>query len=80
VTDGASTFGLGNEDFNVRSFRSNMVLRWEWRRGSTMYLVWQQNREADLLTGNAQPGDLVNTLDAPGSNFLALKVTYWTGL
>ena len=80
VTDGASTFDLDNEDFNVRSFRSNMVLRWEWRRGSTMYLVWQQNREADLLTGNARPGDLWNTLDAPGSNFLALKVTYWTGL
>jgi hypothetical protein len=80
VTDGASTFTLPNEDFNVRSFRSNMVLRWEWRRGSTMYLVWQQNREADLITGNARPGDLWTTLDAPGSNFLALKVTYWTGL
>jgi len=80
ITDGASTFDLDNEDFNVRSFRSNAVLRWEWRRGSTMYLVWQQNREADLLTGNARPGDLWNTLDAPGSNFLALKLTYWTGL
>jgi hypothetical protein len=80
VTDGAATFDLDNEDFNVRSFRSNMVLRWEWRRGSTMYLVWQQNREADLFTGNARPGDLWNTLDAPGTNFLALKVTYWTGL
>lgn len=80
VTDGASTFEFDNEDFNVRSFRSNMVLRWEWRRGSTMYLVWQQNREADLITGRARPGDLWNTLDAPGSNFLAVKVTYWTGL
>jgi hypothetical protein len=80
VTDGATLFTLPNEDFNVRSFRSNAVLRWEWRRGSTMYLVWQQNREADLVTGNARPGDLWNTLDAPGSNFLAIKVTYWTGL
>ena len=80
VVDGASTFDLDNEDFNVRSFRSNAVLRWEWRPGSTMYLVWQQNREADLLRGNARPGDLWNTLDAPGSNFLAIKVTYWTGL
>lgn len=80
VTDGAATFSLDNEDFNVRSFRSNAVLRWEWRRGSTLYLVWQQNREADLITGRARPGDLWNTLDAPGSNFLAVKVTYWTGL
>lgn len=80
VTDGASTFTLPNEDFNVRSFRSNMVLRWEWRRGSTLFLVWQQNREADLISGNARLDDLWNTLDAPGSNFLAVKLTYWTGL
>lgn len=37
VTDGATTFDIDPEDFNVRSFRSNAVLRWEWRPGSTMY-------------------------------------------
>ena len=31
-------------DFQVRSFRSNLVLRWEWRPGSILYVVWQQNR------------------------------------
>ena len=36
-------------DFNVRSFRSNLVLRWEWRPGSTLYLVWQQDRETDEI-------------------------------
>ena len=41
VTDPNGTFTLKNYDFNVRSFRSNVVLRWEWRRGSTLYLVWQ---------------------------------------
>ena len=80
VTDGAATFSLENEDFNVRSFRSNMVLRWEWRRGSTMYLVWQQSRETDLVDGRAAPSDLWRTLDVPGTNFLAVKLTYWTGL
>ena len=33
ITDGASTFTLSNRDFNRRSFRSNVVLRWEWRPG-----------------------------------------------
>ena len=45
-----STFTVANNDFNVRSFRSNVVLRWEYRPGSTLYLVWQQDRrvsEAD---------------------------------
>ena len=46
VRIGSSAFTLRNRDFNVRSFQSNVVLRWEWRPGSTMYLVWQQNRVA----------------------------------
>ena len=33
-----------NLDFNLRSLRGNAVLRWEWRAGSTLYLVWQQSR------------------------------------
>src|SRR5690606_2908004 len=39
-----------NPDFNFRSLRGNAVLRWEWRPGSTLYLVWQQDRsnEADV--------------------------------
>jgi hypothetical protein len=80
VTDPQDTFDIDNEDFNVRSFRSNAVLRWEWRPGSTLFLVWQQNREADRLFGTARPGDLFNTLGAPGENFLAVKLTYWTAL
>ncbi len=77
VTDGASSFDIDNEDFNVRSFRSNMVLRWEWRPGSTMYLVWQQDREADRVSGVARPRDLLQSLGTPGENFLAVKLSYW---
>ena len=36
VTAGTQTFTIDPEDFNVRSFLSNVVLRWEWRPGSTM--------------------------------------------
>ena len=44
MRDGGDHFTLRNQDFNVRSFRSTTVLRWEWRPGSTVYLVWQQDR------------------------------------
>ena len=37
VTAGGSTLTLRNRDFNTLSFRSNVVLRWEWRTGSTLY-------------------------------------------
>ena len=65
-------------DFNVRSFRSNAVLRWEWRPGSTLFLVWQQDRSGDRIpVERVGPRSLLETLDSPGDNFLALKVTYW---
>ncbi|HEX8394097.1 MAG TPA: DUF5916 domain-containing protein [Longimicrobium sp.] len=65
-------------DFTVRSFRSNAVMRWEWRPGSTLFLVWQQNRSASELGGdNVGFGTLGDTFGARGDNVLALKMSYW---
>jgi hypothetical protein len=80
VTVGGETFTFGSRDFNVRSFRSNAVMRWEWRPGSTLYLVWQQDRSASRALRLVRPGDLFDALGAPGDNFLALKVSYWIPL
>jgi hypothetical protein len=80
VTDGASTFDIDNEDFNVRSFRSNAVLRWEWRPGSTLFVVWQQDRAADRVFAPVRPGDLLGALGAHGENVFAVKVNYWLSL
>ncbi|MGE3614541.1 MAG: hypothetical protein AB7L66_01615, partial [Gemmatimonadales bacterium] len=40
----APAFSFPAPDFRTRSLRSNMVLRWEYRPGSTLFLVWNQNR------------------------------------
>ena len=71
---------LRNPDFNVRSLRGNAVLRWEWRPGSTLFFVWQQQRS------QAQPyGDFDLTRDVPGvfgarpDNVFVVKATYWLG-
>ena len=78
VTDGADTFDLENNDFNIRSFRSNFVLRWEWHRGSTLFLVWQQDHFSSEDQGDfVSAGSLFDTLSASGDTFLALKVSYW---
>jgi len=54
------------------------VVRWEWRPGSTLYVVWQQNR---FDTGDprrrAGLGSLVDTFSTDGENFLAVKLSYW---
>lgn len=78
VTDGEQEFTFSNPDFNIRSFRSNLVLRWEWRPGSTAYLVWQQDRfEARDPGRRVGPGGLFQALGATGDNVIALKISYW---
>ena len=78
VTDGLSSFTLRNRDFNVQSFRSNLVLRWEWRAGSALYLVWQQDRELErTLPDRVSVGDMFSSLGRRGDNFLAIKIAYW---
>ena len=54
VNVGGSTFTLRNRDFNTLSFRSNVVLRWEWRTGSTLYVVWQQDRSGTETVRHAR--------------------------
>ena len=82
VTDRDDSFILRNYEFNVRSFRSNVVLQrgaaLEWRPGSTLFVVWQQNRENRLAEGvHVGPGDLFESLSAPGDNILTVKTTLW---
>ena len=42
--NGSNDFSFDQPDFSVFNFRSNMVLRWEFVPGSTVYLVWSQNK------------------------------------
>jgi len=78
VRAGNSAFTLKNRDFNVRSFQSNVVLRWEWRPGSTMYAVWQQNRDArDAIGTRVGLGDAFRSVRAPGSNIFLVKTSFW---
>lgn len=78
VTVGAARLRLPVRDFNILSFRSNMVLRWEWRPGSTAYVVWQQNRGERRTAGSlVRPSSLYDTLTATGDNVFAIKLNYW---
>jgi hypothetical protein len=81
VTDGSNSFTLPNLDFNRLSFRSNLVLRWEWLPGSTAFLIWQQSRFAEDARGQLiAPRDLLDATKAQGDNILVAKVSYWFGV
>ena len=83
----APAFEVDDGDFSHRSLIGNAVLRWEWRPGSTLFLVWQQRR-VNRVTGQAAgaPGwvgnfdlgrDAGDMFDASADNILMVKVNYW---
>ena len=81
VADGQDSFDLTNRDFNVVSFRSNAVLRWEWKPGSTLFVVWQQDRFERTLTDARVAGrDLFGSLRSPGVNSFLVKASFWLPL
>ena len=73
----AAPFSFGNPDFNYKSLRGTVVLRWEYRPGSLLYFVWTQNRADYANPGDLQLGrDLGDLFSAPGDNIFLLKVSY----
>jgi hypothetical protein len=74
----ASSFSFSGPDFNYRSLRGNAVLRWEFRPGSALYLVWNDQREDEVTSGQFHPRrDLGDTIEAPGRDIFLIKVSYW---
>ncbi len=65
--------------FNVQQFRSNVVFRWEYRPGSTLFLVWSQGREssADLEGAKSFRGDLGDLFRRRANDTFLVKVSYW---
>ncbi|HET7220863.1 MAG TPA: DUF5916 domain-containing protein [Vicinamibacterales bacterium] len=65
-------------DFNYRSFRTTNVLRWEYRPGSALFVVWQQGREDTDPVGRFRFGrDFRGVFTAPASNVFLVKMSYW---
>ncbi|MEJ2633940.1 MAG: DUF5916 domain-containing protein [Calditrichia bacterium] len=75
------SFEFDNPDFNFRSLRGNAVLRWEYRPGSTLFLVWTQNRSESVVDGAFAFNRSVERLwNAAADNIFLLKWTYWWNL
>ncbi|PYP69855.1 MAG: hypothetical protein DMD41_16185, partial [Gemmatimonadetes bacterium] len=78
----ADSFTVANPNFRTRSLRINAVLRWEYRPGSTLFVVWTQNRAGDFADPSFDVGrDLGRELfkDRP-TNVLLIKFNYWMSL
>ena len=79
--DGQVDFSLGKPDFNFRQFRSNLVVRWEYRPGSTLYLVWSQGRTGFANNGRFDYfGDVEKLFSIYPENVFLIKLNHWFSL
>ena len=77
---------LGEDrDFHERSLRSNLVLRWEFLPGSTLFVVWSQSRSASLEDLTSEDLEfrpfnrLKSSFSDEGDNVFLTKISYWFG-
>lgn len=75
---GAEAFQFDDPDFDWRELNSNLVLKWEFRPGSTLYAVWSQHRSDASRRGAFSYGDEYRQLLSahPDDTFL-VKMSYW---
>ena len=71
--------GPGPGDFNIKFFNSNFVVRWEYRPGSTLFLVWNQGRDDFEPTQGTRDvtGDFNKLFKAYPRNTFLIKASYW---
>jgi len=77
-TEGSETYSMRNPDFTFKEFNSNLVARWEFRPGSTLYFVWNNTISDYMPEYNSSVTKVFR--DIPGTssqNLFMLKFTYW---
>ncbi len=79
--DGTDDYSFDRPDFDVRDFNSNLVLRWEYAAGSTLFVVWSHQRAGSDRRGELS---LRNDLDAlfadDAQNVFLVKFSKWLSL
>jgi hypothetical protein len=67
-----------NPDFNFRSLRGSAVMRWEFRPGSALYFVWNENRADSESFGDFRVRrDITSLRNAQSRDVFLIKVAYW---
>ena len=83
-TDGngpAAPIQFANPDFRVRSLISNLVVRWEFSAGSTLFLVWNHGQSGYASDPSFRIFDeLGGIFDDDQQNTLVVKMNYWVSL
>ena len=73
-------YSFAQPDFDIRQLRSTIVLRWEYRPGSTVFAIWNHGRTSSDVTRYQFERDLAALVHADQENVFLVKVNYWIGL
>jgi hypothetical protein len=77
--DGITDYEIYNPNFNFLQFRSNAVLRWEYKPGSALFVVWTQKRTDNppfTAVDNSLGGLTKNLFTIAPENIFLIKYTY----
>jgi uncharacterized protein DUF5916 len=75
--DGNVDYSFDNPNFSFLQFRSNLVVRWEYFPGSTVFLVWSQGRTREDQSGDFRFGrDMRDLFRVQPHNVFLVKFTY----
>ena len=81
VSENGVGYQFAVPDFTFNEFRSNLVFRWEYLPGSTLYFAWihsLSNRKNEYVSGWR---DNIDTMfDLPSTNTFMVKANFWFGM
>lgn len=74
------TLDSSNDNFKVTELITNSVVRWEYRPGSTLFVVWQHGREGPGPNQSFRQSwhrDYRELFDLHPQNTFLVKIAYW---
>lgn len=83
IDPGVYELSLSRGDYNYKSLNLNLILRWEYRPGSTIYVVWTEARDgSDGLRDGYDCAfefsrDFGDLMDLPRTDTFLIKANYW---
>ncbi len=77
--DGTSDYGFYNPNFSTVQFKSNLVVRWEYKRGSELYFVWSQGLNTFIDTSESLVDGISLGLKEKPENTFLIKATFSLG-
>jgi hypothetical protein len=73
----SESWSFSNPDFSFMQFRSNLVFRWEYKLGSTLYLVWAHDRSGFESIYNPLSDISGDLFGIQGNHVFMFKLNFW---